>query len=161
MSDDNSKDDEPSEAQVEAAALRLLGFRDHSSGELRDKLRDREHDEGLIENVITRLIDQGWLDDKRFAEHQTEILIRKGWGPRRIEQKLRKHGVPRDLSKEAVSEAADTRGWLETCRERLLSRFDEPQQLDRDTKQKAFRHLKHRGFAPSIIRRVLFDGAGK
>ena len=161
MSDDQPTEDEQSAAQVEAAALRLLGFRDHSSGELRDKLRDREYDDELIEGVIERLADQGWLDDKRFAEHQAEILVRKGWGPRRIEQKLRKHGVPRDLSQEAVSEAADTRGWLETCRQRLVSRFDEPDELDRDTKQKAFRHLKHRGFAPSIIRRVLFDGAGK
>jgi regulatory protein len=159
--EDTDKSDEQTAAEVEAAALRLLGFRDHSSGELRDKLDDRDYDAGLIENVIERLTEQGWLDDRRFAEHQTEILIRKGWGPRRIKQKLQKHGVPRDLAGETVADASDTRGWLETCRQRLLSRFEEPEKLDRDAKQKAFRHLEHRGFAPSIIRRVLFDDAGK
>lgn len=159
--DDAQQDEEQSDVQVEAAALRLLGFRDHSSGELRDKLRDRDYADHLIEDVIARLIDQGWLDDEGFASHQTDILIRKGWGPRRIEQKLYKHGVPRDLARETVAEAADTLGWLETCRERLLTRFDKPTELDRDAKQKAYRHLEHRGFSPSIIRRVLFDDAGK
>jgi regulatory protein len=161
MSDQDEQSEEQTEAQVEAAALRLLGFRDHSSGELREKLQERDYDDSLIEDVLARLVEQGWLDDRRFAEHQTEILIRKGWGPRRIEQKLQKHGVPRDLSRETVADAADTRGWLETCRERLLSRFDDPSELDRDAKQKAYRHLEHRGFSPSIIRRVLFDGAGQ
>lgn len=137
----DQNDDEQTEAQVEAAALRLLGFRDHSSGELRDKLQARDYDEHLIEDVLARLDEQGWLDDQRFAEHQTEILIRKGWGPRRIEQKLEKHGIPRELSRETVGSASDTRGWLQACRQRLIARFEEPSELDQDTKEKAYRHL--------------------
>lgn len=147
--------------QVEATALRLLGYRDHSSGELRDKLHDRDYADDHIDEVIATLEEQGWLDDRQFAEHQTEILVRKGWGPHRIRQKLEKHGVPRELSQQAVDDAADIDTWLQGCRERLLSKFSEPDELDRDEKQKAFRHLKHRGFSPSTIRRVLFDGAGQ
>lgn len=166
MSYDESKDigDADSEDDAllvaELKAMELLGIRDHASGELRDKLRKRGHPPSVITQVIQDLMARGWLDDARFAEHQGSILAQKGWGPRRISQKLGRHGVPREVCEATVASLHDQMGWLRCCRARMVSRFGEPKSLDPAELQRAYRHLQHRGFAPSTIRRVLFDGAG-
>jgi regulatory protein len=49
-------------------ALRALAARAHSTGELREKLRRRAERISDIDDVIARLKDNGYLDDRRFAE---------------------------------------------------------------------------------------------
>lgn len=49
-------------------AARTLGSRAQSSGELREKLRRRAERKDDADEVIRRLKDSGFLNDKRFAE---------------------------------------------------------------------------------------------
>ena len=49
-------------------ALKVLAGRAHSTGELREKLRRRAERISDIDDVIARLKENGYLDDRRFAE---------------------------------------------------------------------------------------------
>ena len=147
--------------EVIESARRLLAMRGHAEQELRLKLEDREFGIEWIDRAIEQLRDEGALDDARFAEHQADILQQKSWGPRRIRQKLRDRGISdTDIDDALRSVAADEPElWLRRCYERMRQKFGEPDaSWSQRDKAKVFRHLKHRGFDASLIRRILFDG---
>lgn len=78
-------------------AVDLLSRRDHASGELLTKLRQKGYAEGA-QSAIEKLAEYGYIDDLRFAENYANELQRlKGFGKRRIEQELYKKGVSRDI----------------------------------------------------------------
>jgi regulatory protein len=152
---------EDDRAEIESAAMRFLARRDYSTGELRGKLLRKEFEADAVDAVIAGFVERGWIDDRRFAEQQAEILHRKEWGPFQVVRKLTSHGVPDDLAQEVVDELGRERGWSQTCRARLLSRFGAPGELEQDDKASAYRHLTYRGFPPNLVRAVLFDGASE
>jgi len=74
-----SEEELPNEVDTRARAMDLLARRDHSSGELRDKLIKKGFPEHHVVAVIADMIERGWIDDESFAERQAEILVRKEW----------------------------------------------------------------------------------
>lgn len=142
---------------VEAAAMRFLGRRDYSSGELRQKLLRKDFDGAVVDLVVDEFVERGWIDDRRFAEQQAAILYRKEWGPLQIVRKLTRHGVYYDMASEVAEELGVKNGWAKPCRERMESRYGDPGELDQDGKAKAYRHLTYRGYPPNLVRSLLFD----
>ena len=49
-------------------ALRVLGGRAHSTGELREKLRRKAELAADVDPAIARLKEYGYLNDRKFAE---------------------------------------------------------------------------------------------
>lgn len=75
-------------------AVELLTRREHSSHELSTKLQQRDFGRSTVREVCDLLADQGYLNDRRFAELFVRIrLQRKPEGRIRIEQRLRSKGV--------------------------------------------------------------------
>ena len=137
---------------AEACVMRLLARRDHSTGELRAKLKQRDFDKALIEEVIADLVEHGWVNDKAFATHQAELLVARGWGPIQIRKKLTNHGVDHDLAANVIDDLDVD--WVEAARDRVQRKFGE---LERGQQEKAFRHLTYRGFPADSARRAIFD----
>lgn len=158
MSEGNEKS-EPTEtrAEVEAVAMRLLARRDHGRRELARKLCRRGFDDLLVEKVIEDCAQRGYLDDARFADHQSAILVRKCWGPRQIRKKLRARGVDDKFIDAALDNHGDNQIWQTKARQRLHARFGPAEELEQRDLQRAFRHLRYRGYHPQLIRRLLFD----
>lgn len=80
------------------AALSPIGRRERSTAEVVGWLADRDYGPEEIEQAISRLIEDGLLDDERFArlfaEDKREL---SGWGPERIAAGLRERGIDRHL----------------------------------------------------------------
>lgn len=57
----------------------------------------------LVSRVLERLQRSGLLDDVRLATQKTESLRRRGSSRRRVEQKLRQAGLPRETVQEALA----------------------------------------------------------
>jgi regulatory protein len=75
-------------------ALKALGGRAHSTGELREKLRRRAERVSDIDDVVARLKENGYLDDRRFAEgFATARLSNDRLGRGRVIQDLRQRRV--------------------------------------------------------------------
>lgn len=85
-------------------ALRALGRRAHSIGELREKLLRRAATDGEVETVLRRLRDLGYLDDRKLAENYAAArLENEGLGRIRVVHELRRRRVAPQLAERAVA----------------------------------------------------------
>jgi regulatory protein len=89
------------------AALRILRHRFNSTAELRLKLRARNFDKQTIDDTLTRLTEEHWLDDERFAGSFVRIRAGKRVGPRRIARELASVGVTDEVARKALRENED------------------------------------------------------
>jgi len=86
-------------------ALKALGGRAYSAGELREKLRRRAARAGDIDDVLARLKQDGYLDDRRFAEHFASARLNNDrFGRGRVIQDLRQRRVAPALAEKTVKE---------------------------------------------------------
>jgi regulatory protein len=104
-------------------AYRHLGKRDRTVAQVRRHLASRGIEEGAIEQAVTALLRQGYLDDARFARVFAEDRrALDGWGPERIERALHAAGVDGELVAAAVG-ARDAGGELDAALALLRRRF--------------------------------------
>lgn len=84
-------------------ALKVLGGRAHSTGELREKLRRRAERVEDIDDILTRLKQDGYLDDRRYAEsYAASRLSGEKFGRTRVIHDLRQHRVAPTLAETTV-----------------------------------------------------------
>lgn len=152
-----SEPKEHTREDVEAAAYRFLARRDHAREELRQKLGRYDFEPELVEDVLSELVERGYLDDARFAYTQGHVLARKGWGPSQIAHRLRQRGIESNLIDGVLDEVEAERGWSARASEYLDGKFGAPSEFDDRTLKRAFRHMVYRGYAPGLVRRLLFD----
>jgi regulatory protein len=141
-------------------ALKLLGGRAHSTGELREKLRRRAERVGAVDDVLARLKDHGYLNDQRFAENfAASRLANDKQGRTRVVRDLRQRRVAPALAEqtvrkvyEDVNEEALIEDWLRR-KYRLASR-ENLFAADKDLAA-AYRRLLHAGFGSGQIIRTL------
>lgn len=94
---------------IEAAAVRLLGSREHTRAELDRKLRSRFGGSPRLQDVLDDLERRRLLSDQRSAETFVERRSRKGYGPLRIRAELAARGVTDDRAAMALEAMVD--GW--------------------------------------------------
>ena len=141
-------------------ALKSLAGRAHSAGELREKLRRRAEKAGDVDDVLARLKEHGYLDDRRYAESFAAArLSNEGLGRARVIQDLRQRRVAPSLAEktvgrvyEGVDDEALIEEWIRkkyrmTAREGL---FQEEKDL-----AAAYRRLLRAGFRTGEIIRAL------
>lgn len=148
---------------IYAAALVYLGRREYCAAQLRQKLLDRGADPQLAEAVLTRLEEQGALDDARFAG--AYVRDRRDFRPcgaalMRAELKAR-------MIDPAIIEAILTEEYDGEIENEALRRLIEkaakqaPQAMDgadrKRYREKIIRRLHRKGFSPEAILRQMDD----
>src|SRR5439155_7830804 len=84
-------------------AHRYLAHRDRTEAEVRGRLAQAEIEPALTEHVVETLLDQRYIDDRRFAARFAEDRRHlDGWGSERIEERLIDLGVDRQLAADAA-----------------------------------------------------------
>lgn len=136
-------------------ALWLISYRDHSEGELRQKL-SKDYGEEAVDKAINRLMELGLINDESFAKKYAESLSQKHLSNRQIQQKLRLKGIDRELSSETVEdldldEKEEIRALINKKYIRKLS--------DEADLRRTVAALQRRGFSYSDIRSVLSEFA--
>jgi len=140
-------------------AVKALGRRMRTEAELRRLMQPRvepgEHGAAVIEAVVARLREYGYLDDAAYAETFARLRQENDkLGARTVRQKLAQKGVPRAIVEETVearyvgtNEEALARQYLE--RKRLRKPADEKETA------RVMRRLVSAGFSTSVIYRIL------
>jgi regulatory protein len=141
-------------------ALKALAGRAHSTGELREKLRRRAARAGDVDDVLARLKQDGYLDDRRFAENFASArLANDRFGRGRVIQDLRQRRVAPALAEKtvrAVYEDVDEQKLIEEWIRRKYRQapreglFEEEKDL-----AQAYRRLLRAGFRTDEILRAL------
>jgi len=147
------------EALIEYA-VRALGARAHSAGELREKLLRRAARCEEVESVIRRLREQGWLDDRRLAEsYAAWRLENEGVGKLRVLDDLRKRRVAPKLAERAVEQAYqevdETRLIEEYLRRKYRKRSLEAVLAEPKGVASVYRRLRGAGFRAAQVLAVL------
>ena len=128
-----------------AKALRLLNIRFLSEGELRQKLRSRDVSEEIIDDVISMLKKEHFIDDERLAADVYRYYVRKGqYGHLYIVNKLRHRQLPVPEEREPLDE-------YRLAEQLVAKRFADTETDSR----KIARFLQNRGFSISVIRDIL------
>lgn len=141
-------------------ALKILGGRAHSTGELREKLKRRAGHAADVDTTIARLKDLGYLNDQRFAESFASArLSGEKFGKTRVIQDLRQRRVAPSLAErtvqkvyEGVDEQALIEDWI---RRKYRTAPREGLFAEEKDLAKAFRRLARAGFRTGEIVRAL------
>jgi regulatory protein len=141
-------------------ALKVLSGRAHSTGELREKLRRRAERMSDVDEIVQRLKELGYLDDRRFAESfATARLSNEGFGRGRVIQDLRQRRVAPALAEKTVGkvyEEVDDQALIEEWirRKYRMTPRDGLFQEEKDLAA-AYRRLLRAGFRTGEILRAL------
>ena len=139
-------------ARVRAAAIGLLARRDFASGELRRKLASQGYHAEQVVEAVTELVEEGVLNDARYAENFVSYHAARGEGPLRIEAELKAIDVPESLIQPALAAGPD---WKARAREVRSRRFGAEVPESWPEKAKQGRFLQYRGFSSDHIRAAL------
>jgi regulatory protein len=84
-------------------AEHYCAYQERSQQEVRDKLYEFGLHSNVVENIISRLIEDNFLNEERFAKAYTQGKFKqKGWGKIKIKQGLKLKKVPGVLIKKAL-----------------------------------------------------------
>ena len=139
---------------VRGAALALLGRRDYTASELRQRLIDKGHDKGEVDEQIESLMADGSVNDQRVAASHIRVASQiKGRGRMRIRQELQARGIAKAIIESLIAEmpAEDE----DAAIQKFLSRKRIPEKLDTSARNKVFQQLMRKGFTGDAISKAL------
>jgi regulatory protein len=138
-------------------ALHLLGRRELSVKQLRERLLDREHDREDVDRAIDLLLENKALDDARVAGAYVRTALKiKGRGRLRIQRELQMMGIEKEIAGHAIAEAfgdVDERAMIAAALQKKLrgnQKIATPAEYAR-----VFQFLMRQGFSPGTVTAVL------
>jgi regulatory protein len=138
-------------------ALHLLGRRELSVQQLRERLIEREHDRHDVDRAIDLLIENKALDDARVAAAYVRTALKvKGRGRLRIQREMQEMGIPKEIAAEALAEAfgeVDERALVTRALQKKLR--GNQKIATRAEYARVFQFLMRQGFSPATVTAVL------
>ena len=135
-------------------AVKLLAAKPRSVAELRERLLQRRGtSKAIVETVIARLREYGYLDDERYAfSYASSKVKQRPVGRRRLERDLKFKKIENNVAAEALELV-----YSETPEEQLIDRAIEKRirlrgrPKDRADAKKLFDHLLRQGFSFELV----------
>jgi regulatory protein len=133
-----------------------LNLRDRTEAEVRGQLERKGVAAAIAERALATLIDQGYVNDGRFARYFTHDKRElEGWGAERIRRGLGARGIDPDLIESAVEETRTPGGGeLTRALEVLRRRFPVPPG-DRRQRDRALGVLLRKGYDTDLALEAL------
>lgn len=134
-------------ATSEARLVRYLGR----------KLRERgwsTESPAPVQEIVQRLADLRYVDDRSFGEARARGLERRGYGARRVGQELRVAGIAEPLSTEIVAGIDARTAALAYARRRHFGPFG-PQPIAREVRAKQFGAMMRAGHDARLAAKIL------
>lgn len=109
-----------------------------------------------VDAIVARFADAGYVDDRGFAAARAASYVRRGYGARRLAERLRADGIGDDDA-EPARQVADEGAWeaaLAFARRRRIGPFA-PEPMDPDRRRKALAAMLRAGHSMDVARRIL------
>ncbi len=145
-----------------AYALRLLGQRPHSLGELRQKLGRRATQPSEVAAALEKLKEYGLADDSKFSEaFASARLQNQGFGKQRVLRDLQTKRVSSKVAGEAIAKVFEETNEIDLIRQFIQRKYrgkDLPSFLKEEKNVAGmYRRLRLAGFASAPCWTVLRD----
>ena len=144
--------------RVKSYFLWLMGkYGDYTSKTLMQKANILfKEDTSFNEEALNHLLEQGIVDDLRYAKRLTLSYSEKNIGPNKIKQKLYTKGFTSHIINVCVGSINNTEeNYLNKALILKFKKFGEPPIVDEKLKQKALRHLIGQGFSYSVANKAI------
>lgn len=129
------------ETKCQDYANSLVCARMYTKIELHRKLKVKKFSDEVINTVISRLSEYGYVDDKTYAQTYIEETKHK-YGVFKIRQKLFEKGVPEIIITECLQDLDNIDTAIKHLKLKLRNKS-----VDSEEKQKLLRFLAQKGFA--------------
>ncbi len=111
-------------AQAFEKISRYCAYQERSHKEVRNKLYEYGLHRGDVEELLSKLITEGFLNEERFAKAFAGGKFRmKKWGRNKIVHELESHGVTPKCIKKGLAELSDA-DYKKTLRGLLVKKLD-------------------------------------
>ena len=140
----------PERPNLVQVAVGLLGRREHSVTELRDKLLKRAYPAAEVEDCLRELCDRNLLSDHRYADQLVSSALRRGLGPLKVGRMLREKGIAAERIDIRMESLASE--WRTACREAARKKFGPGPAMNHKELARRVRFLQSRGFTSDQIR---------
>ena len=141
-----------SKKEAKLKAANYCAYQERSQKEVRNKLYDLGLYTDEVEDVLTDLIMEGFVNEERFAKAFAGGKFRiKKWGRNRITRELQAHKISAYCIKSGLAEI-DEDDYIDTLKETIQKKGDslnEPNLFKK--KEKVSRHLIYKGFEPELV----------
>ena len=140
-------------------ALNLLSARPYSTQALHRKLIQKEYTTADADDAIRRLVDNGLLNDEKFAEQYARSkMLSTGASKRRLTQDLYRKGIKGDVAAAAIGnviadEEIDTAALIEQVARKKLTQLGDLEPLV--LRRRLFGFLARRGYDVDEIKAVV------
>ena len=140
-------------------ALNLLSARPYAIKALHRKLIQKEYTTADADDVIRRLVDNGLLNDEKFAEQYARSkMLSTGASKRRLTQDLYRKGIKGDVAAAAIGnviadEEIDTAALIEQVARKKLTQLGDLEPLV--LRRRLFGFLARRGYDVDEIKAVV------
>lgn len=143
-------------SKIKNYAFRFLGFRNHSSRELKLKLIKKKFPVDLIDEAISDLLSKNLINDCQFAKQfLTEKLSKGKSGPNKIKAELIKKGIERNIIDKLIL-SIDNDSSYQNALNLAIKKFRTFNEKDKKkSKQKIFNFLHTKGFDSELILSVI------
>ena len=144
--------------RAEGKAFRLLTLRAHSEKELRAKLQAGGFPAPVVEQVVRRCRELGYLNDEAFARQRARLLaVSRLAGDWRIAFDLRERGIDAGISAQVIAEVRGELGEEEAAKRLLRKKIRERPVATLTEREKAglARSLMGKGFPTGLILKIL------
>ncbi len=138
-------------------ALRILARRDHAKNELKIKLANKTLDVEVVDKVLEKLEENGYLNDKAFAFKYLRYRSELGFGPKKIFSEMKNKGIDEQNIRESFDKFDSS--WVQLANHVFQKKFGEIKDVETNRKdhEKKIRFLAQRGFSYNDIKIVLGD----
>jgi len=146
---------------IKSATLKAAdycAYQERSQQEVRDKLYTYGLHEEEVEEVISDLIVDGFINEERFAKAYVGGKFRmKGWGKRKIMQGLKQHRISEYCIKKGLAEI-DPDAYFETLLKHTRKKLPSIKgNSDYIIKGKLMQHLVGKGYEMDLIREAVSE----
>ena len=133
------------------------------------KLRERDwagdepaSEEEMVDTMVERFVELGYIDDALFAKNRAAALINRGYGKRRVTQALYQAGIEEGDDRQAL-DLSDAKKWEAAqtyARKKSIGPFAE-EQADQDKIRKQLQAFLRAGHGFDIASRFVFARPGE
>jgi len=139
---------------------RYCSYRDRCHHEVRYKLDSLKVYGEQLEEVMSQLIQDGYLSDERYAKSFARGKYRiKKWGKVRITRELKAKQISDYCIRQAMKEIDEEGDYLQTIQQ-VISKYLSTRKDNYDKRklhQKAYEHAFKKGFESALISEVLSE----
>ncbi len=131
-------------------ALNYISKSMHTKSQLIKYLKGKQYSPKIVDAVMDKLTEYGYVDDLTFANQFTE-LKKQNSGKRKIAFELKQKGVDNKVIDEVLDKIEDE---SDACL-RVAEKYIKDRELDLKLRQSAYRYLLSKGFDYETVKEVL------